>query len=210
MHLISFLSLLFILILTSCTSRIYGVPEDQWATLSTQEREIAMQQHHELEVLREQRRREQAIINAEQAEQKRLSMEVRQDRAMEIYNGMHGIQGDLLRVTIRSGEIYMYGKYRTYIPVSLKIAEGERKMVTFHQSGKHQNQTEVVVDYYNGLLTFDYSEGRYSDYSYPIAYEPSWRRGKRYQNINLHKRSHSRARNIEIIVEAIPLPRRRH
>lgn len=36
--------------LTSCASKIYGVSEEQWAVLSTEERAKAIEHHHEMNV----------------------------------------------------------------------------------------------------------------------------------------------------------------
>ncbi|NOQ93137.1 MAG: hypothetical protein GQ547_00710 [Methylophaga sp.] len=197
--------LIFILLalstLASCANRIYGVPEEQWATLSSSEREQTIAHHQEMEVLREQRRIEEAKVAAEQEKQYLLEMEARQDHVDQIYAQEPNIQGDLLRVTIRSGELYIHGQHRQYRPVSFRIADGEQKIITFQHSQKRHYQIDVPVEYYNGVLSFDYEQGNRYDYRYDLAYEPTWRHGKYYQNITLHKHSHSQARNIEIIIE---------
>jgi len=200
--------ILALFLLSSCTPRIYGVPEDQWATLSADEREQTIEHHQEMELLREQRRIEEVKIAAEQEKQQRLEIEYRQAQADQIYSGERGIRGDLLRVTIRGGELRINGKHRPYSPVSFRIADGEQKTITFTHPKKHHYQTDVVIEYYDGVLTFD-NDRRYNyEYRYELVYEPEWRRGKHYHNISLHKRSHSQARNIEIIIDAVALPRR--
>ncbi|NOQ81523.1 MAG: hypothetical protein GQ548_03225 [Methylophaga sp.] len=200
--------ILALLTLSSCTTRIYGVPEDQWATLSPTEREQAIEHHQEMELLREQRRIEEAKVAAEQEKKQRLEMEYRQARADQIYSGERGIRGDLLRVTIRGGELYIKGKHRHYSPVSFKIADGEQKTITFYHPKKSHYQTDVAIEYYDGVLTFDYDQSRNYKYRYELVYEPEWRHGKHYRNITFNKHSHSRAKNIEIIVDAISLPHR--
>ncbi len=137
-------------------------------------------------------------------------MEHRQVRVEEIYAGKVGVQGDLLRVTIRGGEFYFNGKHRHYRPVSFKIADGERKIVTFHHPKKYHYQIKVPIEYYDGVLSFDYDPNvLYGyDYRHNLTYEPEWRRGKYYNHITLHEYSNSRARNIEISVEAVDMPRR--
>jgi hypothetical protein len=161
-------------------------------------------------VLREKHRVEVARVAAEKEKQKRLEMEYRQVRVKEIYAGKSGVQGDLLRVTIRGGEIAFYGKHRNYSPVSFKITDGERKIITFHHPEKRRYKIEVPIEYYHGVLSFDYDPNSSygNDYRHNLIYEPEWRRGKYYKHITLHDYSNSRARNIEIIVEAIDLPRR--
>jgi len=204
--------LMFILIavflLSSCTPTIYGISEDQWATLSADEREQAIEHHQQMDLLREQRRIEEAKVAAEQEKQRRVEMESRQAYAEEIYAGERGIRGDLLRVTIRGGELYLNRKHRPYKPVSFKIADGERKIITFSHPKKHHYQTDVVIEYIDGILTFDNDRRSNYEYHFELVYEPEWRHGKHYRNITLNKRSHSQARNIEIIVDAVALPRR--
>ncbi len=199
------LILLALFTLSGCANRIYGISEEQWATLSTLEREQTIEHYQQMELLREQRRIEEAKIAVEQEKQLLLEMERRQAYADEIYTGKRGIRGDLLRVTIRGGELYLNGKFRSYSPVSFRIADGEQKIITFYHPQKKRYQIDIPVEYYDGILSFDYERERYR---YDLAYEPEWRHGKYYRNITLHKYSTSRARNIEIIVEAVPLPRR--
>ena len=196
--------LLAVFLLSSCAPTIYGVSEEQWATLSTDEREQAIEHHQQMELLREQRHIEEAKIAIEQEKQQLLEMEHRQAHADEIYSGKSGIQGDLLRVTIRGGELYLNGKFRSYSPVSFRIADGEQKVITFYHPRKHHYKIDIPVEYYDGILSFDYAR---ESYRYDLVYEPEWRHGKYYRNITLHKYSTSRARNIEIIVEAVSLPR---
>jgi len=200
--------ILALFLLSSCTPRIYGVPEDQWAALSADEREQTIEHHQEMELLRAQRRIEEAKIAAEQEKQQRLEMEYRQAQADQIYSGERGIRGDLLRVTIRGGELRINGQHRPYSPVSFRIADGEQKTITFTHPNKHHYQTDVVIEYYDGVLSFDNDPRRNYKYHYELVYEPEWRRGKHYRNISLHKYSHSQARNIEIIIDAVALPRR--
>jgi len=200
--------ILAVFLLASCTPTIYGVSEDQWGTLSTDERKQAIEHHQKMELLRERRRIEEAKIAAEQEKQQRLEMESRQAYAEEIYAGERGIRGDLLRVTIRGGELYLNGRHRPYKPVSFRIADGERKIISFTHPKHHRYQTDVVIEYYDGILTFDNDHGRNTDYRYDLVYEPEWRHGEHYRSITLNKRSHSQARNIEVIVDAVALPHR--
>jgi len=204
----------FVLILTillqisACSSRIYGVQEEQWMQLSPDEREQAIEHYNQMEILRAQRRIEEEKVALEKEKQQTLVMASRQEHANKIYAGEAGVRGDLLRVTIRGGELYMHGKHRHYSPVSFKIADGEQKVITFSHPHKRHYQIDVPVEYYDGVLSFDYDPDDSYDYRYNLAYEPEWRRGRYYRNITLHKHSPSKARNIEIIVEAVNLPRR--
>lgn len=192
----------------SCTPSIYGVSKNNWDILSPSERQQVIAHHQEMETLREQRRTEEAKIALEKEKYLQQELEVRQQQADKIYAGQSGIQGDLLRVTIFGGQVLMRGKHRRYSPVSLRIADGEQKTVLFHHPEKRRYQTDIIIKYYDGLLTFDDAQGQEENYSYPIAYIPEWRKGKQYSNISLNKRSHSEARNINIVVDAIRLPRR--
>ncbi|PCJ32325.1 MAG: hypothetical protein COA90_03485 [Gammaproteobacteria bacterium] len=68
--------LLFLLSLqlTACAPTIYGVQQDQWALLTSEERELAIGHHQKMEVLREKRRLEEARIVAEQQRLFRIQM----------------------------------------------------------------------------------------------------------------------------------------
>jgi len=193
------------LLISACTPRIYGVSEDSWHLLSQSERAQAIAHYQQMEVLREQRRIENAKIAVEQEKQQLLETEQRQAHINEIYTGYEGAQGDLLRVTISGGQMRLNGKLRSYRPVSFRIADGEKKTITFHNPQKQRYQTTISVEYSDGVLSFDNERERYR---HDLAYEPKWRHGQYYKNITLHKHSASRAKNIDIIVEAIPLPRR--
>ena len=199
---------ILILCISACTPTIYGVSKDNWQSLSQSERKQAIEHYQKMEVLHEQRRIEEAKIATEQAKQQQLEIKAREQQAKKIYAGQSGVQGDLLRVTIFEGEVLMNGKHRRYSPVSLRIADGEQKTVLFHHPEKRRYQTEIIITYYDGLLTFDDAQGREGNYSYPIAYIPKWRHGKQYSNISLNKRSHSEAKNINIVIDAIELPQR--
>jgi len=107
-----------LLIVSGCANKIYGVTEAEWGKLTASERKQAIEHYQQQEVLREKHRVEVARVAAEKEKQKRLEMEYRQVRVKEIYAGKSGVQGDLLRVTIRGGEIAFYGKHRNYSPVS--------------------------------------------------------------------------------------------
>lgn len=194
--------------LFSCTPTIYGVSQDNWHTLSESERQQAIKHYQEIEILREKRRIEESKIELAKEKHRQLKLEARQHYVDKVYTGEAGVRGDLLRVTIFGGQVEMNGKHRHYSPVSLKIVDGEQKTVTFHHPEKRRYKTEIKITYIDGLLTFDEHQGRKRNYSYPIAYEPKWRKGAQYNNINLSKRSHSHAKNISIIIDAVALPRR--
>lgn len=198
------------LFIFACTPNIYGVSKNNWETLSPSERKQAIEHYQKMEELREQRRIENAKVDLEKEKYRQQQLEARQHHAKKVYAGQAGVRGDLLRITIFGGQIEMNGKHRHYSPVSLKIVDGEQKTVIFHHPEKRRYQTEIQISYIGGLLTFDESQGREGNYSHPIAYEPKWRKGARYNNINLNKRSHSHAKNISIIIDAIALPKRHY
>jgi len=202
------LLIVILLQISACSSRIYGIHEEQWLQLSPTERKDAIEHHQQMEILREQRYIEEAKVAVEREKQQLLEMEQRQVHIEQIYSGERGIRGDLLRVTIRKGSLYINGKHRHYSPVSFRIADGEKKLITFHHPQKHHYQIDIPVEYIDGVLSFDYDSDTDYDYRHTLAYEPVWRRGKYYKGISLHKHSPSQARNIEIIIEAVPLPKR--
>lgn len=195
------------LLLNACAPTIYGVNEDQWNDLSSSERGLAIKHYQKMELLYEQSRIEGKKLALEKEKQHTLMMEAQQKHADKIYTGEAGIRGDLLRVTIRGGEVYMNGKHRRYNPLSIQIADGEQKILRFQHPKRSTYQTDIGIKYSNGILRFDAGSKYSKSYHYDFVYEPSWRYGKRYKNITLNKRSHSRAKHIEVIVDAVPLPR---
>jgi hypothetical protein len=213
MRLTTFLICVVVLFtISACTHMIYGVPEEQWNQMSPAQRQAAIEGYNERTRIQEQRRLAESRRAAERAKQDRIRAEREAQREREriaaIYAGRAGRTGDLLQVSIKGGRIKFGNKHREYLPVSFRIANGDRKPVTFRNRDKHGHQNVTVwVEYRDGNFIFDASPAK-RDYRYArkIAYRPAWRRGMTYVPLSLGRHSVSEAENISITIQALPLP----
>lgn len=196
--------------ITGCTKRVYGVAEEHWLHMTQPQRLEAIRGYNERKLIEDERRLVEERRAAEESKRQRIQAELEAERTHKrvqaIYAGEEGFFGDLIRVTVSGGTIRFNGNHRSYQPLSFKLADGERKQVTFHSEGEHQNTLEVWVMYRDGNLVFDArNKGRYAK---RFAFEPEWRRGKKYQNISLRGSSRSEAKNISITVLTVEFNRK--
>jgi hypothetical protein len=120
-----------------------------------------------------------------------------------IYRGEAGQDGDLLRVTIQGGEMWIGGTHRQYQPVSFKIASGQMKKVEIvNAEDKHYTRTEELeVIYQDGALQIDPDDLLLNE-TMNIAYDDDWKNGMTYKAVNTEGRL--KMRNAEIYIEIIP------
>jgi len=197
--------------ISACTHRIYGVPEEQWYQMSPAQRQTAIEGYNERARIQEERRLAESRRAAERARQSRIRAELEAQRERErisaIYAGRAGITGDLLQVSIRGGRMRFGNKHREYLPVSFRIANGDRKPITFRNRDRHGHYSVTVwVEYRNGNFIFDTGTGK-GDYRYAkkIIYKPAWRRGTTYARLSLGRHTVSEAENISITIQVLPI-----
>ena len=193
-----------------CTKQVYGVPEELWGKMTRPQQLEAIRGYNERKLIEDERRLVEEKRAAEESKRQRIQAELEAERTRKrvqaIYAGEEGVSGDLIRVTVREGMMRFNGKHRSYQSLSFKLADGERKQVTFHSEGGYQKTRKVWVAYQDGNLAFDaWKEGRHAK---RIAFEPGWKRGKRYQNISLSGSSWSEAKNISITVITVEINRK--
>ena len=211
-------SFIFILLVASwiwlgvagCTKRVYGVSEDLWVQMTRPQQLEAIRGYNERKLIEDERRLVEEKRAAEESKRQRIQVELEAERTRKrvqsIYAGEEGVSGDLIRVTVRGGMMRFNGKHRSYQPISFKLADGERKQVTFHSEGGYQKTRGIWVSYLDGNLVFDaWKEGRHAK---RIAFEPGWKQGKRYQSISLSGSSWSEAKNISITVLIVEFNRK--
>jgi len=216
MRTFNFLILLMVLfIFSGCTPRIYGVPEDQWNQMNAAQRQAAIEGYNERARIQAERRLAERRRAAEEARLARIRAKLEAEREREriaaIYDGRAGVTGDLLQVSIRGGRIKFRGRLWEYLPLSFRIAKGDRKAITFRKRGRKDHHTITVgVEYRDGNFIFDAGTDR-RDYRYAaqIIYEPAWRRGKTYSHLSLGRHTVSEAKNISITIKALPISRHR-
>jgi len=186
------------LLLTACSPRIYGVPEEQWAQMGREERQAAMAHWQAVEEAREARRTREAELAAEQQRQDQL-------RIARIRAG-EGLPGDLLRVSIERGQMRVGGSHRDIEPLSFTIASGEtRELPVQARRGNRIYRATLRVMYEDGTLLLD-TPGFGDRGAARLVYGPGWDRGTRQR---LSSDGPLRLRDVTVYVEAVRMSRRR-
>ena len=203
--------LILLFIISACAPTIFGVPQDQWNQMSAEQRQTAIEGYNERARIQAQRRLVDSRRAAERARQAGIDAELEAERERKrisaIYDGRGGINGDLLQVSVRGGRMKFDGKHREYRPLSFRIANGDRKPITFRKEGTQGHHSVTVwVEYHDGNFIFDAGatkqEGRYAK---QIIYEPAWRRGKTYTSLSLGNHTVSEVENISITIQILPI-----
>ncbi len=216
MRTVSFLICMIVLFtISACAHRIYGVPEEQWNQMSAAQRQTAIEGYNQRARIRAERRLADSRRAAEEARQASIRAELEAERERKrisaIYAGRAGITGDLLQVSIRGGRMKFGGRHREYRPLSFRIANGDRKPITFLNKGRYGHHSVMVwVEYRDGNFIFDTGTIK-RDYRYArkIIYEPAWCRGITYAPLSLGSHTVSEAENISITIQVLPISRHR-
>lgn len=103
--------LLLLLLLTGCSSHIYGVPEEAWNALTPEQKTETIRGFNERQLLEQQARVHREEQRAAQA---RVEAELPLDRARRqaeqvdaIYRNEAGAFGDLIRVSVTGGTMHI-------------------------------------------------------------------------------------------------------
>ncbi len=203
---------LLLALLSACTPYVYGVPEPTWNTMSEAERLETMRIYQERQQAyqraMEERARQNAIElerqQARAAEAERVRLEhMRQQRIAAIHRG-EGAYGDLLRVRLQHGRMWIAGRHRHYQPLTFTIADGEGlQLAVTDDDGR---QTLLLVTYANRSLLIDAPGEAGNSGTARIPYDPQWREGGLYTDIN--SAGPLQLRGIEAFVEIAGAPRR--
>jgi hypothetical protein len=191
---------------SACAKTIYGVPEDYWNKMTEEQKQTAIEGYNERERLREIERQRDVDRMARDAEMQAIELR-RQEQMLEervdaIYRGESGQYGDLIRVTIRGGEIRIAGRHRNYHPISFKIADGETKKVrVIHDEGKYGTYEDLHIFYRDGVLYLDTYESDVRG-ALRLVYDHTWKSGQKY--IGMHSDGRLRIRNAQVLIEIIP------
>ena len=188
-------SLLLILPLTACSSGHYGISDEEWLHMSKIEKVAVIQGYNERQRIREQRRLEEEKRNRIMQEQQ---AQKRREYVAAVYNGTKGQFGDLLRVSMKGGQVKINGKHRSYRPVSFKIADKECKAVPLiHEKKFYSFSGRLNVCYFDGTLLID--TGNNNSYgAASIIYDPAWIKGKTYMDISSNGRIKIRKATFQI------------
>ncbi|MBL6996711.1 hypothetical protein [Desulfobacula sp.] len=214
------LIILFILFTTSmiigCSKKIAGIPVEEWNQMSEIGRQAAMRGYNERQkIIAEERlvkAKQRAAEQAEEMRLKKLETIANQEKVAHVYAG-EGIYGDLIQVTVKGGQLYFFGKHKDYQPLSFRIANGERKQVTFvRQTGNSMFQEiNVWMAYQDGNFIFDCGEKqRMEKYGRKFSFSLGKSRVTKYQHVTLSKHSDSKAMDVNISIEVIPFEKMHH
>ena len=194
-----------------CAKTIAGIPVEEWHQMSESERQTAMSGYNERQkIIAEERlvrAKQRAAEQAEEMRLKKLESIANQEKAARIYAG-EGIYGDLIQVTVRGGQLCFFGKYKNYQPLSFRIANGERKQVTFvrQDGGNIFQEINAWMAYKDGNLLFDCGEEEWmGKYGRNFSFSLGRYKVTRYQHVTLSKHSDSKAIDVNISIEVIPL-----
>jgi len=210
------------LFLTACSTTHFGVPEDVWARMSEAERMEAIRGYNERMRLQDeanQRAAEERRIAQQQAALARQEAEVREaalareaarlqeERIRDIHAG-GGRLGDLIRVSLQGGQIFLGGKHRDYAPVAFSLASGESRYIEVESDERRQARylARLLVSYSDGLLQIDGHERKRDNRAVRLTYQPDWRHGMSYR---LNSEGPLALRNVEVMVSTPPPDRRR-
>lgn len=204
-YFLSALVIIFTFFLNGCAPTQFGVPEEQWQQMNDEQKQLAITGYNQRQLIVEQRRLEQAKADAfNQQRQNNLKEEEvqrQQIRIDKIRNG-GGDLGDLIRVSILYCQAKLHDKYRQLNPVSIKLADGERREVEI-SSVTHKDRSykkSLPVKYDDGLLTISgKSSGKKA---IKLAYEQSWLKGHRYHNLSA--KGAVKLKGCEIAISVIP------
>ncbi|MCF8109187.1 MAG: hypothetical protein K9J81_09365 [Desulfohalobiaceae bacterium] len=196
-----FLISVLIILVHGCSPKYFGLSEEQWNATTPQERQQIIEAYNERKKLYAQRSLEREKRLRAEAEQRRLLTEntVRKRRAKveQIYAGVSGQLGDLIRVTLKNGKMEFGFKYRSYRAVSFKIADGEfRKIVVQHDWKKR----ELGVFYLGGTLLLDVVSPNDTSGAAAVPFSPSWERGS---TVSVSSQGPLELRNVSVTVSII-------
>ena len=144
--------LLLVFVLAGCSSHIYGVPETAWNALTPDQQTETIRGYNERQLLeqqarvhREEQRAAQARVDAELA----LDRARRQAKQVDaIYRNEARQFGNLIRVSVSGGTMYIGGKPRNFQGLSFKIADGESKEISIWSDDcRNSRQGTLLVSY---------------------------------------------------------------
>ncbi len=216
------LILLGFLMLTACSTTHFGVPEEAWEQMSEAERMETIRGYNERMRLQneanlraaEERRvaQQQAALQRQEAEAREAALareaaRLQEERIREIHAG-GGRPGDLIRVSLQGGQIFIGGQHRDYAPMAFSLASGESRYIELEsqQRKKTHYRARLLVAYLDGLLLIDGNERRRDDLAVRLTYQPEWRRGMLYR---LNSDGPLALRDVEVMVSTPPPDRRR-
>lgn len=191
-HLIAFL----ILLLTGCATTYYGVSEEAWVAMSSTQKQTAIEGYNQRELLRTQRWIEQEKIR----QSNRLEEEKPQFVNGNRLNRNTANRGELIQVTLLSGEIKIGRKNRPIEPITTRLLHGEAREITVRTiSNKYISYTaQLTIQYKDGLIIV--APQRSGRGGIRIPYEHSWLRGAKYKAVKGSGRYKMRKMNIVVTI----------
>jgi|GEM_PF-6681992 len=192
---------LLILLLSGCTSTVYGVREETWRTMSETEHLQAIDAYKERQVAYQ--RGSEERISRQQLELQRLQQwqadeDARHNaRVIAIYQSGNRY-GDLLRIRLQGGYMLHQGRIAYYQPVVFTISAGETRLIPVHA---HSGQiVRLQVAYLNGRLFIDGS-AQQTGLCAQLTFDTGWGFGQIYTG--LFSRNSLQLQDVEAYVEIV-------
>lgn len=164
--------LTLLMLLTACTSYIYGVPQETWDRMSQQERVEARREFERQEAARqraaEEQARREAILRERERVRKAEEERLRRERIEAIHRG-EGAYGELIRVRLQGGRMKIGDRHHRYQPITFTLADGESREIGI--ADRKGRETDLVATYAGGSLVLD---------GIRFPYERSWGGGTLY------------------------------
>lgn len=167
------------LFLFGCSTTQFGVHQEQWIQMTDEQKKLVIEGYNQRQALIEQRRIEEkrAAAIAQEKENKRRYAQIEKIKKGE------GVLGDYIRISILSCKAKINSKYRSINPVSIKLADGEYRVIEIkNESHKYRfYTTKLPFSYQDGLLIIGSKNGRGGIF---LPYTQKWKKGHRYSNLS--------------------------
>ena len=137
---ISCILFLFCFVIAGCKTYPLGMSEEEWESLTPQEK---MEARAEQARIDEERRR---IAAEKEAERLRIEAERRAAyEAMINERYTHAHYGDIVRVNVHDGQLMFRGKHYAYEPMSFNLIRGEARELIFHRADRPSVTLAVIA-----------------------------------------------------------------
>jgi len=190
------------LLLSGCTTMVYGVPKEQWQHMSPAEQQQVRAEYMERRRLTEERRLYEAKRRAHEAE---IQAQQARDEphpppsegrpittprpVMPSHVPPPSRQGQafagapsVIHLTLKGGTVYTAGRHHPYRPITVELHQGQSKRLELLTTDERKPRKVVLFcSYDKGQLTL--GNGKSHVHALQFNYERQWLKGQRYQRL---------------------------
>ena len=167
-------------LLVACVKTQFGMPEEEWQQLNAEQKTLVIEAYNKRQALIEQRRLEKAQAKRES---EALVEKQRYVQVERVKQGL-GVLGDYIRISILSCQVKMGSKYRQIDPLSIKLADGEQRLIeiksTTHKYTSYSKHLSFL--YHDGLVTIGADSSARGGIILP--YKQAWLKGHHYYQLS--------------------------